>query len=63
MTTAIFLALMVGIIIGIFTDLTPKATLPCDQCSLRCQCKKLEDAGEPNICTQKILRKNYGQGI
>lgn len=50
--------LIVAIVLGMMMYLCivlAQAMLPCDKCPLRKQCKKLEDEGYPNICTQNML--------
>lgn len=37
--------------------------MPCDQCPLKKQCDELERNGKFNLCTQNMLRNDYGKDI
>lgn len=60
MIAAMIMAVVIGFILFVVCLIVSQAILPCNQCPLHNQCKQLEENGNPNICTQKMLRAYDG---
>lgn len=63
MTTAIIMAVAIGLAMWLIITIATQAILPCDNCPLHNQCKQLEEDGYPNICIQNMLNLNDGKRI
>ena len=63
MIAALFFVAVIALMMCFVIIVFAQAILPCNKCPHRDQCKQLEENDYPNICTQQMLKSNYGEKL